>query len=227
LTRQYPRVDMRGVHFFTATAMYMRENEGIMEFDESGFGPTPIAPNCQETACEWLGIMYLTGVQRMGKGATFAQIHFSAVAQKSLAGGGGGVDPIHLAMFFSQLFHAGKCAQKSLPFVRGNVQEVRGAGIPFPHLPVPAEVLAKIEATALALAPAGVDPDVISKAVNANASKPGTDFRQKQIAGWKLLGQGRIKEGEAGVEATYVIVQSAKQLQRATVTLSVEALMSA
>ena len=77
------------------------------------------------------------------------------------------------------------------------------------------------------MAPAGVDPEINSKAVQANAAKPGNSFRDKQITGWRMLGQGKLKEGDSGLESTFVVVQSAKQLQRATITLSVESLMSA
>ena len=77
------------------------------------------------------------------------------------------------------------------------------------------------------LAPAGVDPEVVAKAVSAVASKPGNTFQHKQIAEWRLLGQGKLKEGELELEATFVVVKSAKQLQLATITLSVECLMSA
>ena len=46
----YPWRDMRGKHFLTTTAMYMQENVGVCESDETGFGSTPVAPNCHETA---------------------------------------------------------------------------------------------------------------------------------------------------------------------------------
>jgi hypothetical protein len=72
----YPRSDMRGVHFITATVRWMRENPEIMACDDTGFGAAPAAVNCHDIALEWMGLIYLNGVRRMGGGATFQQIRF-------------------------------------------------------------------------------------------------------------------------------------------------------
>ena len=72
----YPRVDMRGVHFLTAAATYIQENAAVMTMDVSGFGAAPTAPHCHETAHEWIGLMYLEGVARLGGGATIDQVRF-------------------------------------------------------------------------------------------------------------------------------------------------------
>jgi hypothetical protein len=223
----YPRVDLRGVHFITATVLYLRENSDVMKYDESGFGAATVS--CHDAAHEWLGIMFLEGVQRLGPGATVAQLKLSKVARKGLSGSADKPsDPVHLAMFFSQLLQAGSRVQAKRPFVPGNTQLVpQSSSSSAPVFVLPEEIVQQVETTALALAPSGVDPEVIRRAVSATASKPGMSFRAKQVSGWKLVGQGKLKEVEVGSESTFAVVHSAKQLQRAMLSLSEQALMSA
>ena len=115
-----------------------------------------------------------------------------------------------------------------MPYRAGNVQEPKRTGATTPLMPVDLAVLQKVEEMTLAIAPAGIDSEVITKAINAVSSKPGSSFRNKQLAGWSLLGQGKLEDGDLELEATFMVVKSAKQLQLATITLSVvECLMPA
>ena len=227
LSASYPRSDLQGVHFVTATVRYLRENADVMKHDASGFGAATAA--CHEAAHEWLGIMFEEGVQRLGPGATVAQIRLSRVAQKGLAGSASKeTDPVHLAMLFSQLVQAGQRIQIARPFTPGNVQTPKHVTSSIaPVFVLPEAVLDQVETAALALTPSGVDPVIVRKAITATASKPGMSFRDKQVSGWKLVGQGRLKEVDVGSEATFSVVHSAKQLQRALLSLSEQALMSA
>jgi hypothetical protein len=105
----YTREDMRGVHFYTATAKYLFENPKMAGWDKTGYGEAPSVIGNHEVAEEWLGEMYLAGVRRLGGGGTFEQLRFSRVARKGLLGGGvQPPEPLHLAMFFTQLFNAGE-----------------------------------------------------------------------------------------------------------------------
>ena len=71
---------------------------------------------------------------------------------------------------------------------------------------------------AKSIALAGVDPEIIDKAVAATALRPGMTFREKQIAGWRLVGQGKLKESESSTSAAHAVAQTAKQLQKAVLT---------
>ena len=64
----YGRRDMRGEHFITATAKFMKENPLMKGWDTTGFGNVPESPGNHEVAAEWLDEMFSAGVQRMGGG---------------------------------------------------------------------------------------------------------------------------------------------------------------
>ena len=227
--KQYERVDIRGLHFYTATVRILREHPQMRGWDKTGYGQAPETSGNHDLAEEWLDAMYTTGVRRMGGGAQFEQVHFSKVARKSLAGAGNGPpDPLHMAMFFSQLLQAGEKGG------RQRAENTEGPGYDSrepkrAHVEVPADVLARVRTAAEQLAPPGMDRTILDKAVHAVAARKGENFREKQLTGLRSLGQGRAKgaEGKEYGDMVSTVAVNARQQTDATVSLSTEALYSA
>ena len=177
----------------------MSENPALITLDHTGLGRAPMEPGNDEQAEEWLGMMYEEGVRRMGRGATFDMIQFSQVSNRGLAGmGRNPPDPLHMAGFFGQLFHAGtkqdavganSSGGSSTLGSRGKEQHL--------HMPVPAEVLDAIIRNAEKEAPQGVKGEIIDKAARATAARPGASFRDKQVGGLRTLGKGKAKSASS------------------------------
>jgi hypothetical protein len=205
------------MHFYTATVKYLFENPQIRQWDRTGYGDFPAADGNQEVAEEWMGQMYSAGVKRLGGGGQFEQIRFSKAARKGLAGAGTNPpDPIHLAMFFTQLFQAGERGgrqrQGDTEGSSGGDKVARKA-----HVAVPAEVLGRVITAAEQMAPTGMDRAIISKSAKAVAARAGETFRDKQLVGLRSLGQGRTKGGEGkeiGELVTMVTVHAKQQTNR-------------
>jgi hypothetical protein len=144
----YARQELRGLHFYTATAKYLFENPQIRQWDKTGYGVFPAEEGNHDVAEEWMGEMYAAGVKRLGGGGQFEQIQFSKTARKGLAGAGANPpDPIHLAMFFTQLFQAGekggRTRQTDTDGSSGGDKAAKKA-----HVQVPGEVLERVIAAA-------------------------------------------------------------------------------
>ena len=234
IAHNHPRPRMRGQHFYTACAMAIKEIEILQ--DTTGFGAGVMAMGNEEMAKEWMGLLYLQGVKKMGRGCLFEQIKFSKAARKGLAGAGSNApDPSHVATFFSQLFQAGDSTQRphegsKQPVHHHGSQDVPHQRLTLPHAQVPKETIDSILATARQNAPAGLRPQILETAVRTIAAKPGATFRDKQIGGLKALGQGvRSKEQDRSGyhELDWSTTITAKQTTNAVINLSVEALESA
>ena len=230
----HPLPKFRGLHFFTACAMAVKEIENLN--DTSGFGSAPTATGNEEIAREWLGLLYTEGVSHLGSGSCFEQIRFSKAARKGLAGAGSNPpDPSHVATFFSQLAKAGEENRRRRGGQRNTGDKHQTAQItnPHPYLPhakVPEPTLDTIIATAMSIAPDGMNRTIIETAARAIAAKPGATFRDKQIGGLKALGQGtrsKDQDRHGYQELDWSTATTAKQITAATVNLSVEALESA
>jgi len=234
ISYDHPILPFRGIHFFTACAMAVKEIENIN--DTSGFGSAPTAIGNEELAREWLGLLYTDGVSYLGSGSCFEQIRFSKAARKGLAGAGSNPpDPSHVATFFSQLTKAGEENRRRRGGQRNTGEKHQTAPItnPHPYLPhakVPEPTLDTIITTAMSIAPDGMSKSIIETAARTIASKPGATFRDKQIGGLKALGQGtrsKDQERHGYQELDWSTVTTARQITAATVNLSVEALESA
>jgi hypothetical protein len=231
LPADYRRERMRGMNFLTAAAVYMGENSKLMDLDPTGLGTAPMEVGNEEQTSEWLGAMYAEGVRRMGRGATFDLVNFSKVANKGLAGlGAQPPDPMHLAGFFGQLFHAGDSSKSS---AKHSTVDLTGEGSDGKrdrvHVRVPEAVLESVITAAEKAAPSGLDLDIIAKAVHGVASRQGANFRDKLIMGLRSFGVGRKKgefthtEDEDGFTAAVMATQQTE----AVVSLSCDALRSA
>ena len=192
----YARLDMQGVHFYSATVQYLFENPKIKAWDRTGYGDFPAAEGNHDVAEEWLGEMYKAGVKRLGGGGSYEQLNLSKSARRGLAGmDSRPPDPIHLAMFFTQLFQAGEKGgrqrnEEHESSSTGDKQSKRA------HVQVPEEVLQRVIDAAEQLAPTGMDRAIITKSAKAVAARTGETFRDKQVSSLRSLGQGRTKEGE-------------------------------
>ena len=234
IAHNHPCPRMRGQHFYTACAMAIKEIETLQ--DLTGFGSGVMAMGNEEMAKEWMGLLYLQGVKKMGRGCLFEQIRFSKAARKGLAGAGSNApDPSHVATFFSQLFQAGEPTLRphegsKQPAHHHASQDAPHQRLTLPHAQVPKETIDTILATAKDNAPAGMRPQILETAVRTIAAKPGATFRDKQIGGLKALGQGvRSKEQDRSgyQELDWSTTTTAKQTTNAVVNLSIEALESA
>jgi uncharacterized membrane protein YgcG len=175
-----------GVNFFTAAVQKLATTPEVVAIDDSGSRDVASGAGMEELAHEWLGHLHTIGVQQMGSGATFEQVRFSKVAMKGLQGGGSsGAKPEHLVCFFAQLVAAAARHQKILPMKIGNpgrpsASESEGSSS------VDNSALAHGEIEAITRhhldePPAGVKIETVRRAVVAQASKPGSNFRGKQL----------------------------------------------
>ena len=64
--------------------MGLKHREPEEGHNPTGLGSAPAEPGNEEQAQEWLGAMYMEGVRRLGRGATFELVNFSKVSNRGL-----------------------------------------------------------------------------------------------------------------------------------------------
>jgi hypothetical protein len=214
-----------GVHFFTAVVLKLAKMTEVIAIDDSGSRDIAIGAGMEELAHEWLGHLYTVAVQRMGSGATFEQVRFSKVAMKGLQGGGAaGAKPEHLVCFFAQLVAAAARHQKTLPMKAGNPGRPRASesegSSSVDNTALSQEEIEAITKHHVDESPAGARSETVRRAVVAQASKPGSSFRGKQLSCYGDFHGGKAAMGEGkAVEGVYVL-SPGYRLAMAHVTLA-------
>jgi hypothetical protein len=214
-----------GVHFFTAVVQKLAMMPEVIAIDDSGSRDIASGAGMEDLAHEWLGHLYTIGVQQMGSGATFEQVRFSKVALKGLQGGGSaGAKPEHLVCFFAQLVAAAARHQMTLPMKIGNPGRPSANGgegsSSADNTALSHEEVESITRHHLDESPAGVKIETVRRAVLAQASKPGSSFRGKQLSYYGDFHGGKAAMGEGkAVDGVYVL-SPGYRLAMAHVTLA-------
>jgi hypothetical protein len=224
LPQSYGRIDLRGVHWVTAAARCIKECPVIMEVDQAGLGMAPFQSSYEAIALEWVDRIYLTGLRRLGGGATLEQLHLSSVALRNLSGQDTSPpDPMFLSTIMNQIYLAGTAAAINRPFTAGNTA---GANNPpqsssAVFVPLQAEILERVRSRAHTLAPLGTPMDAIEEALQATARHPeGTTFRERFKTRVRMLG-GNIRVGSVKeVSEDQYVVTSGKRSAKAWIGIA-------
>ena len=231
LPSNYHRPSLAGLHFYTATAVYLSEQPDVASLDTSGLRQLAITPRMPDASHEWICRIYSTAIQRLVGGTTREQLNISTTVRSNLAGAAmEPPDPIFLATFIAQIVAAGGPTNAS--GTRGRQPHQTGVQHKYPEpsrpptLMLPAETRESIINQASLIAGRGITRTTIENAARALEGHAGATPRDKQIAGCRGLNRGKIKESTSS-ELISDAVHTATQTLNGHLAISVESIMSA